>query len=124
MQTTENQDQVPYSLFVENLCKPGIDILVQMQPAEAHLVHMAMGVAGEAGELLDTIKKSAIYRKPYDRENILEECGDLLFYIQGVLNYYSISMEEVIELNRLKLQKRYSEGKYTDTQATIRADKE
>jgi NTP pyrophosphatase (non-canonical NTP hydrolase) len=82
-----------------------------------------MGVAGEAGELLDAIKKSAIYRKPYDRENILEECGDLLFYIQGVLNYYSVPMEEVIELNRSKLQKRYSEGKYTDTQATTRADK-
>jgi NTP pyrophosphatase (non-canonical NTP hydrolase) len=123
MQTTENQDQVPYSLFVDSLCKPGIDILVQMQPAEAHLVHMAMGVAGEAGELLDAIKKATIYRKPLDRENVLEECGDLLFYIQGVLNYYSVPMEEVIELNRSKLQKRYSEGKYTDTQANNRADK-
>jgi NTP pyrophosphatase (non-canonical NTP hydrolase) len=123
MQTTENQDKVPYSLFVDSLCKPGFQILVDMKPTDAHLVHMAMGVAGEAGELLDAIKKSAIYRKPYDRENILEECGDLLFYIQGVLNYYSVPMEEVIELNRSKLQKRYSEGKYTDTQATTRADK-
>jgi NTP pyrophosphatase (non-canonical NTP hydrolase) len=123
MQTTENQDQVPYSLFVDNLCKPGFDILVQMQPDEAHLVHMAMGVAGEAGELLDAIKKATIYRKPLDRENVLEECGDLLFYIQGVLNYYCVPMEEVIELNRLKLQKRYSEGRYTNAQATIRADK-
>jgi NTP pyrophosphatase (non-canonical NTP hydrolase) len=124
MQTTETQQKVPYSLFVDSLCKPGIDILVQMQPAEAHLVHMAMGVSGEAGELLDAIKKAAIYRKPLDRENVLEECGDLLFYIQGVLNYYSISMEEVIELNRSKLQKRYSEGKYTNAQANNRADKQ
>jgi NTP pyrophosphatase (non-canonical NTP hydrolase) len=124
MQTTETQQKVPYSLFVDSLCKPGIDILVQMQPAEAHLVHMAMGVSGEAGELLDAIKKAAIYRKPLDRENVLEECGDLLFYIQGVLNYYSVPMEEVIELNRLKLLKRYSEGKYTNAQANNRADKQ
>ncbi len=124
MQTTETQHKEPYSLFVENLCKPGFQILVDMKATDAHLVHMAMGVAGEAGELLDAIKKSAIYRKPYDRENILEECGDLLFYIQGVLNYYCVPMEEVIELNRSKLQKRYSEGKYTNAQANNRADKQ
>ena len=124
MQTTETQQKEPYSMFVDSLCKPGFEILVEMKSAEAHLVHMAMGVAGESGELLDAIKKAAIYRKPLDRENVLEECGDLLFYIQGVLNYYSVPMEEVIELNRLKLLKRYSEGKYSNTQATTRADKQ
>ena len=124
MQTTETQDKVPYSLFVETLCKPGFQVLVDMKPADAHLVHMAMGVAGEAGELLDAIKKAAIYRKPLDRENVLEECGDLLFYIQGVLNYYDMTLDQVIELNRLKLSQRYSEGKYSDQQAQTRADKD
>ena len=124
MQTTETQDKVPYSLFVETLCKPGFQVLVDMKPTEAHLVHMVMGVAGEAGELLDAVKKAAVYRKPLDRENVLEECGDLLFYIQGILNYYDMTLDQVTELNRLKLSRRYSEGKYSDQQAQDRADKD
>lgn len=123
MQTTETQESTPYSHFVESLCKPGFQVLVDMKPADAHLVHMAMGVSGEAGELLDAIKKAAIYRKPLDRENVLEECGDLLFYIQGVLNYYDMTYDQVIALNRSKLSQRYSEGKYSDQQAQARADK-
>lgn len=123
MQTKETQIEPSYSEFVQNLCKPGFRVLGDMKPSDAHLVHMAMGVSGEAGELLDAIKKAAIYRKPLDRENVLEECGDLLFYIQGVLNYYDTTMNEVILLNRLKLSKRYAEGQYSDQQAQARADK-
>lgn len=130
MQTTENQQQIPYSQFVENLCKPGIDILVHMTPGEAHLTHMAMGVSGEAGELLDAIKKHVIYRKPLDRENVLEECGDILFFVQGILNYfnakedYPVTLQDIIDANREKLSKRYHAGTYSNEQAQQRADKQ
>ncbi len=43
-------------------------------------LHAAVGVSGEAGELLDAIKKTWIYEEPLDLENIIEECGDSLFY--------------------------------------------
>lgn len=123
MQTTENQQEVPYSQFVENICKPGVEILLDMSPKEAHLAHMAMGVSGEAGELLDAIKKAAIYGKPLDWRNVLEECGDILFYIQGILNHHSTTLDEVIALNRLKLSQRYAAGQYSNKQAQDRADK-
>lgn len=130
MQDTQNQQEPTYAQFVESLCKPGIDILVQMEPKDAHLTHMAMGVAGEAGELLDAIKKSVMYRKPLDRENVLEECGDILFFVQGILNHYSntendpVTLQEVIRLNRIKLSRRYHKGTYSNEQAQQRADKE
>ena len=111
-------------MFVQNLCKPGTDILIQMQPHEAHLVHMAMGVSGEAGELLDAIKKATIYRKPLDKDNVIEECGDILFFVQGILNYYALNLEDAVEQNREKLYKRYSAGKYSNEQAQQRADKQ
>jgi NTP pyrophosphatase (non-canonical NTP hydrolase) len=120
---TTLQDQ-PYSQFVNNLCKSGTDILIQLQPYEAHLVHMAMGVSGEAGELLDAIKKSTIYRKPLDKENVIEECGDILFFVQGILNYYALTLEDAVEQNKEKLSKRYSAGKYSNEQAQQRADKQ
>lgn len=120
---TTLQDQ-QYSQFVNNLCKSGTDILCQLKSHEAHLVHMAMGVSGEAGELLDAIKKSTIYRKPLDKENVIEECGDILFFVQGILNYYALTLEDAVEQNKEKLSKRYSAGKYSNEQAQQRADKQ
>ena len=84
---------------------------------------MAMGVSGEAGELLDAIKKATIYRKPLDKENVIEECGDILFFVQGILNYYAYTLEDAVEENKQKLSKRYSAGKYSNEQAQQRADK-
>ena len=45
---------------------------------------MVVGVSGEAGELLDAVKKAVIYRKPLDLENVIEELGDLEFYMEGL----------------------------------------
>lgn len=119
-----NQEIQSYSQFVQNLCKSGTDILNQLQCHEAHLVHMAMGASGEAGELLDAIKKATIYRKPLDKENVIEECGDILFFVQGILNYYCLTLDDAVEQNREKLSKRYSAGKYSNEQAQQRADKQ
>jgi uncharacterized protein YabN with tetrapyrrole methylase and pyrophosphatase domain len=71
-----------------------------------------------------------MYRKPLDRENVLEECGDILFFIQGILNHFnsteddSVTINEVIRMNRLKLSRRYHKGTYSNEQAQQRADKE
>jgi len=127
MQTTQTQEQkadINYDEFVESLSKPGHHICSELFPEDAHRIHMAMGVAGEAGELLDTIKKAAIYRKPYDKENVLEECGDILFYVQGMLNSFGFTLKDAIKANVHKLGIRYSKGNYTDAQAQSRADKE
>ena len=123
MQTIETEQQAKYSAFVECLAKPGHQITSELYPEDAHRIHMAMGVAGEAGELLDTIKKSSIYRKPYDVDNIIEECGDILFYVTGMLNSFGATLEDAMRANIDKLSVRYSKGKYTDEQANKRADK-
>jgi NTP pyrophosphatase (non-canonical NTP hydrolase) len=86
------------------------------------LLHGAIGVSGEAGELIDSIKKTAFYGKPIDKENIKEECGDILWYINEVLDSTGLTWDEVKEHNINKLKKRYPEG-YTDAAAKDRADK-
>jgi NTP pyrophosphatase (non-canonical NTP hydrolase) len=72
--------------FVRKLCKAGSVIAEELTPEDCHRLHMAIGISGEAGELLDAVKKATIYRKPLDIANIVEECGDLLFYISGILD--------------------------------------
>lgn len=109
--------------LVRRLAKPGHEVIQQLTPTSAHALHMAVGVSGEAGELLDAIKKQAIYGKPIDIENVIEELGDLEFYMEGLRQAFGISRDEIIQANIDKLSKRYSSGTYSNEQAIERADK-
>ena len=109
--------------MVKALVKSGETILAEMTADEAHLMHMTIGISGEAGELLDAIKKQVIYRKPLDMENVIEELGDLEFYMEGVRQGLGITREQCLEANIAKLGKRYEGLKYSDTAAQDRADK-
>ena len=106
------------------LAKPGAKIKEELTPQETHLWHMATGVAGEGGELLDAIKKHVIYRKPLDRENVIEELGDLEFYMCAIREELGISREEVLDANIAKLSERYKKLQYSDDGAQARADKQ
>lgn len=115
--------EIKHDEMVRALAKSGDAILQSMNGDDAHNLHMAVGVCGEAGELMDAIKKAVIYRKPLDRANVVEEIGDLMFYITGLLQGTDISMDECINNNIQKLSKRYSSGTYTNSDAIARKDK-
>lgn len=109
--------------LVFNLVKPGKEILLQLTPAHAHLWHMSSCVCGEAGELFDAVKKTVIYNKKLDLQNVVEELGDLEFYLEGVRQALGISREETIRANIDKLTIRYGDT-YSDQAAQKRVDKE
>lgn len=115
--------KINHSEMVAALAKPGADIVATLTAEDAHALHMAVGISGEAGELLDAIKKAAIYRKPIDRENVIEELGDLEFYMEGLRQGLGITREETIDANISKLGKRYEGFQYSDKSARDRADK-
>lgn len=108
-------ETVNYASFVNTLIKP-------LAYAE-DLNHMAMGVAGESGELVDAIKKHTIYGKDLDVANLCEEIGDTLFYLQRLMFVAGLSLNAVLDANVRKLEKRYHEKKYSNEQAQQRADK-
>lgn len=108
--------------FVRKLCKAGSVIAEELTPDDCHRLHMAIGISGEAGELLDAVKKSTIYRKQLDIANIVEECGDLLFYISGMLDSIGVDIESAMSANVSKLSIRYGKS-YSDKSAVERLDK-
>jgi NTP pyrophosphatase (non-canonical NTP hydrolase) len=71
------------------------------------LLHGAMGCCTEAGELLDALKKERFYDKSLDDRNLIEELGDLCWYISIIMNRLGVSWEEVWEANIAKLIVRY-----------------
>lgn len=112
-----------YDEMTAALSKNGSAIIRDLDPEKADLLHMAIGVSGEAGELLDAVKKSAIYGKSLDHKNMVEELGDLEFYMSRIRQIIGVTRDEVLERNFDKLSKRYSDGTYTNSQAQKRMDK-
>jgi len=86
------------------------------------ILHAALGVASEAGEFADPVKKAIFYGKPVDLVNMDEEVGDILWYLALYCNTRGIIMGELMDRNIAKLRKRYPE-KFTEDGAIARADK-
>lgn len=70
----------------------------------------AMGLAGEAGEVCDYLKKVLLHGKPLDREKLVEELGDVVWYVFHTLNTFGMSLDEILEHNVRKLCDRYPDG--------------
>lgn len=65
-----------HSELVSALAKDGAEILQSLTPEKCHLLHMAVGISGEASELLGA--------NVDDMDNIIEELGDIEFYLEGL----------------------------------------
>lgn len=115
-------DAKKYLELSNRTCKHIEEGGVVILPEMYDLLHATLGISGEAGELLDAVKKSFIYNKPLDVVNAKEELGDLLWYIALACRTLNVSFEELMQMNIDKLTKRYPE-KYTDNDAIARADK-
>ena len=63
--------------MVELLAKSGQEILDGLTPDSIHSLHMAVGISGEAAELAEAIFELG-------RKDVVEEIGDLLFYVVGL----------------------------------------
>lgn len=85
----------------------------------ARLLHGALGLCTEAGEIQDALKRKVMYGKELDLTNIKEEVGDLLWYCALILDEVGSSFEEVMEMNIAKLKKRYPQG-FTEQDALNR----
>jgi NTP pyrophosphatase (non-canonical NTP hydrolase) len=87
------------------------------------LLHSALGLAGEAGEFVDCVKKHTVYGKPLDKANAIEELGDLLWFVALGCKSLGVSMQMIAEQNIGKLRVRYPD-QYSDELAAARLDKQ
>lgn len=88
------------------------------------LMHAVLGLASEAGEIADQIKKHFFYGKPLDTVNLAEEIGDLFWYQALMVNELAetnpeIGFDSIEETNIAKLRKRYGD-KFSEQRAVNR----
>ena len=98
-------------------------ISINVESKDMRLLHGAIGINTEAGELLDAFKKNIYYNQVLDVENVKEEIGDILWYMSIILDSVGSSFDEVMAMNNSKLKKRYAGG-FSYKAAKERADKQ
>lgn len=78
-------------------------------PETLRLIHAMVGMCTESGEFQDQVKKHLQYGKEIDKTNLIEELGDLMWYIGLACDVLEVSLEEVMERNNAKLSARYGD---------------
>ncbi len=83
------------------------------------IITAALGLTGEAGEVADHVKKWVAQGHSLDREKLVKETGDVLWYVALLCKVLDVSMGEVMQANIEKLRARYPEG-FTSEQSINR----
>lgn len=74
---------------------------------DSNLWYPCLGLAGEVGEVTEPIKKFYRDGKAIDRQSMLLECGDVLWYLTTLLRRQGFTLEEAAAANATKLIERY-----------------
>ena len=123
-----------YSHFVDTVTSDSskdfvylADRLVELDQKGANIERLTtagVGLAAESGEFLEIVKKMVFQGKPWNddnREHLIIELGDVMWYVANACIALDISFDEVIKRNVKKLEKRYPGGKFDISDSENRA---
>ena len=94
------------------------DRLVELDREGANIERLTtagVGLAAESGEFLEIVKKMVFQGKPWNdanREHLIIELGDVMWYVAQATQALGISFDDVIATNVKKLEKRYPGGSF------------
>lgn len=91
-----------YTAFVQKGCAA--------QSRYDQLLLGSLGLSGETGEVCDSIKKAMYHNHDLDVPHLIEELGDVLWYLTLIAASQHYTLTEIIERNVEKLQERYPHG--------------
>ena len=83
-------------------------------PQKDLLLNASMGLCGESGEVIDLLKKHIFQGHPLDQEKVIDELGDIAWYLAEAATALNIDLEDIFKHNVEKLKKRYPEGFESD----------
>ncbi len=94
-------------------------------PRELHIdgkwAIAALGLAGEAGEVVELIKKYLGHGHGLDRDKLVKELGDALWYIARLSSLAGVPLSTVADKNIEKLAARFGD-KFSEEASRARVD--
>ena len=126
MERIKHVDFDKYTHFVDAVTstsskdfKSFIDRLGELDRQGANIERLTtagVGLAAESGEFLEIVKKMVFQGKPWNddnREHLIIELGDVMWYVANACMALDISFDDVIRGNVKKLEKRYPGGSFS-----------
>ena len=122
---TKKIDFDKYALFVDGVTShPSKDYQCFIESVSSldakganieRLLTAAVGISAEGGEFMEIVKKMVFQGKPWNhdnREHLIIELGDVMWYVMQACAALNVTLDEVIEGNVDKLKKRYPGGDF------------
>ena len=77
---------------------------------ERRQIIAGLGLAGEAGEFANMVKKMIAHGHPITDDELAEELGDVLWYLAEAASACGLTLNDIAQMNVDKLRARYPEG--------------
>jgi len=87
------------------------------------MLHCSVGISGEAGELLDHMKKAMWQGHNIDLDYLVLELGDILFYFTSMCNCIGVDIDIIRKKNIEKLRIRYPDRVFDSERSIHRNEK-
>ena len=81
------------------------------------LLTSGVGINAEGGEFLEIVKKMIFQGKPCNEDNLEHlkiELGDIMWYVAQACMALEVDMDDVLDTNIKKLEKRYPDGHFSE----------
>lgn len=120
-------DTEDYTAFVATEGKP----TREDTPHKELVAYAALGLAGEAGEVAELIKKgmrsklaAGTYRasEPMNEAKLALELGDPVWYATRLAGLHDMTLGDILEINRMKLIRRNAHGKDPKAEEAMAVD--
>lgn len=107
-------------LFSDETCRilPTLPEVGESFDVASERIHAILGVASEAGELLQVLRY-ALAGRTFDQTNALEEAGDVMWYLNLLAGATGSNFEKIQRANISKLRARFP-NKFTEFDANNR----
>lgn len=79
---------------------------MKVYPEKHAIVYPALGLVGECGEISEKVKKWLRGDKELDKDALLKELGDPMWYIAALADDLGFTLQDVIDANVEKLKSR------------------
>tara|TARA_B100001057_G_scaffold328479_1_gene328852 strand:+ start:167 stop:568 length:402 start_codon:yes stop_codon:yes gene_type:complete len=97
--------------FLYRLQELGGDVAIQ------RLLTASIGISAESGEFMEIVKKMIFQGKPANDDNLEHlkiELGDIMWYVAQACMALEVDMDDVLDTNIKKLEKRYPDGHFAE----------
>ena len=97
--------------FIYRLQERGGDVAIQ------RLLTASIGISAESGEFMEIVKKMIFQGKPANDDNLEHlkiELGDIMWYVAQACMALEVDMNDVLDTNIKKLEKRYPDGHFAE----------